>query len=432
MKKSIKQHSFGLRQNRKSLTYRPERQSSIQSILNKRLTNGLLPRGNGLSYGDVCLNQTLIQSQRLNRFINYKAEDLSLQCEPGVDFKDLLNLPQAICPPVIPGTLHVSLGGAVANDIHGKNHLHLGSIGEHIKELELVLPNDTLIVSKENEPRLFKATIGGLGLTGFISKITLAMRRAPKFVEVSIIPFEHLNVGVAMLKHKGPLYEYSAIWVDFHHQTRGLLYLANPTMASQKKRLGAKLNIPLTLPFSLINPQAISLFNHWHFVKAKKQRKPFIQSLAAFNNPLDNIQHWNRLYGTKGLVQLQCVLPFEHFPLFIKDVNKVLDHFAIKPTMAVVKLLKQQGIGLLSFTKEGVTIALDFVKNSQSVKVIETLHEVLIDYQGKVYLAKDSLLKKQQFQKMYPQYSTFIDVLEEYKVRPYFQSKLSRRLGIHA
>lgn len=429
-KKSHRVSNFGQNQTITSDIYRPERQSAVSALLQNRPSDKpLLARGKGLSYGDVCLNETLVSTERLDRLLAFKKDTNELIVEPGVTFSDLMTIEEHSIPPVIPGTVHASIGGGVANDVHGKNNVTMGALGSHINWLELALPKDTVRVSKTHCPDLFYATIGGLGLTGFIKKISLTMQTHSRRLKVNRICFNDIFQCLNLLQAKAAQNDYTAAWCDFYHQGRGILFVGNHILANAKKEKERQFNIPFTPPISLVNKFSMRLFNQYYYHRCLNNPTTLKQNLDVFNNPLDSVKHFNRVYGPKGFYQVQCVVPFEYINDFSEQCLNLFKKNHTYPTLCVVKVLGKKGLGLLSFTQPGITFAFDFSRRDK--RLIQSLFSLLIECNGRVYLAKDSLLDKSLFKLMYPNHESFIEVLQRYDVYQHFQSTMSRRLGIH-
>jgi FAD/FMN-containing dehydrogenase len=425
--------SFGNNLSMIASVYRPERQREASNIpvQTQRKSLHYLPIGNQLSYGDICLNERVATSEKLNRFIDYDPNALQITVEPGVTFKNLLELDNKIIPPVIPGTLHATLAGGVANDIHGKNQTKQGCFGHHINWLELALPNGCITVSPTSNSDLFYATIGGLGLTGYIRKINLNLQKNTHTIKVRKQYFVNINQGIRKLTAQVESNDYSAAWFDLYRNGRGVLFQGTHTLGASNPPSKHTLTFPFTFPFSCINKLTMKHFNNLYYRATMKKPTRDKQTLITFNNPLDNVKNWNRLYGKKGLFQFQCVIPTEHATDFSKILLDVIQKFSASPSLAVMKSFGQTGLGLLSFAKPGITFAIDFPSTTNNRNCIEYLNQLLLDFDGRVYLAKDQLLNTEQFQKMYPNYLQFIEILNKYEIYASCQSQLSRRLGIH-
>ncbi len=420
--------SYGRATHCDALVMRAQTQQDL--IRSLASSSPFIPHANGLSYGDCALGDTLLDTSFLNRFIDVDEQNKLLVVEPQVTFLDTLHLKQGIQLPVFPGTLHASLAGGVANDIHGKNHLHQGSLGNHVAFIELCLPQGKVIVSPKENNDLFQATIGGLGLTGIISKVGINVTPKAATVRVKKTCFAQLETGIKLLLKKSSHYEYTAMWCDMFQKGRGMLLTADPILAGSNQTHNNKLTIPFTPPLALVNQPLVQLFNRLYYQWQLQSSRKLKQSFIDFNNPLDKIKNFNRLYGPKGFYQLQCVVPDNNA---IEFGNYCLEKFSEKnsyPMLAVIKKMGSQSPGILSFAKEGVTFAFDFMAKDKAF--VQYLHEALIDFDGRVYLAKDQLLTPKLFEKMYPNQNRFKEVLENYKLNNTFQSAMSKRLGIHA
>lgn len=429
MKKNLRVSSFGNTRHPRVDVYRPERDKSLGEILHTH-HQPILPRGKGLSYGDVCFNDTVISTERLNRIIALQKDTNQITVEPAVTFNELIHLDKHLIPPVIPGTVHASIGGGVANDVHGKNHTHQGALGSHINWMSLQLPQGTINTSPTENADLFYATIGGLGLTGFIKQINMNLHVHSKRLKVKRLCFNDIYHCVNLLQTKTREHDYAAAWCDFYRRGRGILFLGDHILANAEATKKTAFSIPFTPPISLVTKWGMRHFNAYYYRQTLRHPTMFKQNLSCFNNPLDSVKHFNRLYGRKGFFQLQCVVPFEGATAFMEQCLALFNQNRTYPSLAVAKRLGQKGKGYLSFTEPGITFAFDF--NYRHKRLIQSLYTLLIEFQGKVYLAKDELLDKSLFRLMYPNYEAFINVLDKYGVYPYFQSAMSKRLGIHA
>ncbi|CEK11284.1 FAD-binding oxidoreductase [Legionella hackeliae] len=404
---------------------RPDNETQVAEAFTDSQT--LLARGNGSSYGDCCFNSegVIVETSRLNHLISFDTSTGILIAQGGVSFADLFSINPQYVPPVIPGTLRATLAGGVANDVHGKNNHQAGSFGQHVAWLELQLNNKSFTCSPQKNRDLFYATIGGLGLTGIIKRVALNMRKASSFVEVETEKYTELKPLLKRMQSQGTQYDYQVAWLDLLNQERcALLSGANHTEKTIKKGR-YHLAIP-KLPFRVVTAWNMKLFNRWYFKYShtKKRNLP----LYHFNNPLDAVQHWNRLYGKKGLLQFQAVFAADTAQNTIEQLLQIINKTEATPTLAVLKYFTQYGSGLLSFTQPGFTLAADFINNHQAQIAMRAMNEQITQIGGKCYLAKDLFLTPDQFRHQYPHYEEFIDVLSHYKSP--MRSDLSRRLGI--
>ena len=332
----------------------------------------LLVFGNGRSYGDVCLNDGghLLLGRGLDRFIAFDAAQGILRAEAGVLLSEILDLivPQGWFLPVTPGTRFVTLGGAVANDVHGKNHHRAGTFGHHVRAFELVRSDGSRrLCSPSENPDWFAATIGGLGLTGLITWVEIQLRAiAGPWIQAESRRFANLSEFFALSAAADTEHEFTVAWVDCaasgRDLGRGILLSGDfaPASAGSGKRPKAHglLNVPFTPPVSLINPLSLRVFNALYY---RKPEGRFLTHYEPFFYPLDAIGHWNRIYGPKGFLQYQCVLPPQ---VAEPALSELLARIAKSGQGSFLAVLKRFGekpaVGMLSFPRPGVTIALDF------------------------------------------------------------------------
>ena len=385
-----------------------------------------LTRGAGLSYNDSCQNNYshIINTQRLNHLISFDEQTGILICQPGITFKDMFLVNTQYIPPVLPGSVHATIAGGIAHDVHGKNNHHAGSLGHHILWLDLLIADKTWHCSPEENPELFHATIAGAGLTGLIKRVAIRLKKASGFVKVETKALDSIDTLIDTMLGIGLHYDYQVAWLDLlHTKPRALLSLARhcePIAKKQKNRY----SIP-PLPCSLVYLWNMKLLNQLYFISKKTKQK---LSLQEFNNPLDKIKHWNRLYGPKGFLQFQAVFEQDKANETIEHLLKLIKSHKATPTLAVLKLFTQTGIGLLSFCKPGFTLAIDFINNAQARQAIMMMNEYISEVNGHIYLAKDLLLNPQQYNKMYKNHEQFVHILQKYQCT--MESDLAKRLGI--
>jgi FAD/FMN-containing dehydrogenase len=390
------------------------------------LPSKLLPFGNGRSYGDSCLNVggALLQTRSLDRFIAFDRDTGVLACEAGVLLADILRLvvPAGWFLAAVPGTCYVTVGGAIANDVHGKNHHRTGTFGGHVRRLELLRSNnERLICSSTENPQWFAATVGGLGLTGVVTWAELQLRRIPgPNVSVETIRFAHLDDFFKLSAEAESSAEYTVAWIDClgrgKHLGRGLLQLADHIADGAAVRAAGpgKMSIPLPLPVSLVNALSLRVFNTLYYRRQFSARKRISQHYRPFFFPLDGIGHWNRLYGPRGFYQYQCVVP----TATAHDATaKLLETIARSGQGSFLAVLKRFGPvsspGMLSFPREGVTLALDFPnKGPRVARLFDSLDQTVGEAGGTLYPAKDGRMPGSLFRSGYPrwqEFSQFID-----------------------
>lgn len=406
--------------------FRPDNEGQIESLFANTNNSGYLARGNGSSYSDCCLYDKgiIIDTSRLNHLLSFDETSGVLICQGSVTFADLFLVNPHYIPPVIPGTLRATVAGGIANDIHGKNNHHNGSFGHHIQWIELQLGNQSLHCDRKENPDLFYATIAGLGLTGIIKRVGINMRKASHFVAAHTEKYLEFKTLLQRMQNEGCQYDYQVAWLDLLNKPRALLSLANhsePTPSKSKYQL----TIP-KLPIRLINPWVMKQFNRYYFKKHQTIQQ--ILPLSQFNNPLDSISHWNRLYGKNGLLQFQAIVNVDLAFTAIEQLLAIIRAKHATPTLAVLKYFTQSGSGLLSFAEPGFTLAIDFINNQQAREAISEMNEWITKAGGKIYLAKDLLLTEDQFIQQYPKHKQFSKLLTQYQST--MRSDLSNRLGI--
>jgi decaprenylphospho-beta-D-ribofuranose 2-oxidase len=409
-----------------SFCVRPDTEQELIDFKSHQEQQSLLVRGAGLSYNDSCFNTNgfIIDSSRFNHFIDFDETTGIIQCQGAVTFKDLFLVHPEFIPPVIPGTLHATLAGGIAHDVHGKNNPREGSLGQHIIWLDLLLGTQKIRCSKEEHPELFQATIAGLGLTGIILGIAIRLQKNTRFVAATHKSFTQLNELIEGMTTYGLEQEYQVAWLDLlSSKPRALLSMANhcEPFSAPKYRMHT---IP-KLPFSCIKSWNTKLFNTFFFHYQKKEER---LDLQQFNNPLDKLRHWNRLYGPKGLIQFQAVFPQEQTPTILDKLIQLIRKNGATPILTVLKLFTQKGIGLLSFCKPGFTLAIDFIYNKKAIQAIEAMNQFITELNGHIYLAKDLVLNEAQYKKIYQHHEKFSNVLTHYGCN--MHSDLAIRLGI--
>jgi len=380
----------------------------------------VLPYGNGRSYGDSCLNVggALLQTRSLDRFIHFDRATGVLACEAGVLLAEILQLvvPEGWFLPAVPGTCYVTVGGAIANDVHGKNHHRVGSFGCHLRRFELLRSNGArLICSPAENSEWFAATIGGLGLTGVITWAELQLRPIPgPYLEVESVRFSHLDEFFSLCDESERDFEYTVAWIDClgrgKHLGRGILQRANhastPTAGPAAAR---KLSVPFPLPVSLVNPLSLRVFNTVHYHRQPSRHKRATEHFQGFFFPLDGILHWNRLYGPRGFYQYQCVVPSAVGREATAELLGKIAQSGLGSFLAVLKRFGSvESPGMLSFPREGVTLALDFPNKGKPVECLfEALDRVVIEAGGTLYPAKDGRMPGALFRGGYPRWQEF-------------------------
>lgn len=409
-----------------SYVHKPAWNDEVPAILKTAAPGALLPYGLGRSYGDSCLNigRELVGCRRLNRILGFDESTGMVRCESGVSFADIIDvfLPQGWFLPVTPGTQFVTVGGAIANDVHGKNHHCAGTFGAHVQQLGLHRSNDGLVVcSPEENPQMFRATIGGLGLTGIIAWADIQLRRVTgPWIDAELIPFQLLSGFLNLSRESDGRFEYTVAWLDCFagKDPRGIFFRGNHSAEKEQKfhpKRGPKL--PFPLPGWLLNRYSVRAFNtiYYHAHAAKKGAA--LVSYGSFFYPLDSILQWNLLYGKQGFLQYQCVIPETNVDAF----EELLDRIAYSGMGSFLGVLKQFGsappAGMLSFPRPGLTLALDFaMRGEKTLQLMRSLDDVVLRSGGALYPAKDARMSPALFEISYPDWRSFV---------PYIDPKMS-------
>jgi decaprenylphospho-beta-D-ribofuranose 2-oxidase len=420
---------------------RPERVSELRERVREGPADGgRIAYGAGRAYGDAALNSQgrVILTRRLNRMLAFDNDSGLLEAEPGVTFNDLLAvfLPRGWLVPATPGTAFATLGGAVANDIHGKNHDRVGSFGDHLTWIDLMLPSGEIVRTTDSErPELFRATIAGLGLTGVIVGIGLRLMRVPSSaVRVRERRCRNLDAFLAALAEARQRATYSVGWIDGlakgRELGRGLLEEAEPATEAVADTPQRARRVPMDAPGSVLNPITIGLFNAAYYRRVPVGGRERIVPYRRFLYPLDAISDWNRIYGRGGFFQFQCVLPDVSAPRGIRLLLEEIAGSGRASFLAVLKTLGAEGRGHLSFPMRGYTLALDFPRRGGVEDVLRRLERLTLDHGGRIYLAKDAVLSPEGFRAMYPKLPEFQAVLDAIDPEHRLNSDMARRLKI--
>ena len=404
---------------------------------------GFIPRGNGRCYGDASLGVNTISTLKYDKILSFDTEKGILVCQSGLTLDKILEVivPKGWFLPVTPGTKFITVGGAVASDVHGKNHHVDGSFSNHIMEMDILLGNgDIITCSRSQHTDLFWATCGGMGLTGLITRVSFDLKK----IETSYI--KQKQVKATNLEHVLQLfdeykdYTYSVAWIDClkkgKHFGRSILILGEHAkmedLPAKKKedplKLPAKKQItfPFNLPSFVLNQFTVKAFNFFYYLKNFKKEINNVVSYEPFFYPLDAILHWNRGYGKKGFVQYQFVLPLESKQGLIEILNKISDK-GMGSFLAVLKVFGKQD-DLISFPTEGYTLALDFPVRKGLFEFLDELDQVVLKYGGRLYMSKDARMQPGVLEAGYKQLPEFINIVKKYNPQGKIRSVQSDRL----
>lgn len=387
---------------------------------NQFLTSNGLAIGNLRSYGDSCMPSqgNAISMLRWDFFLDWNPENGHLKACSGMLLETILErcVPDGWFLPVTPGTKFVTIGGAIANDIHGKNHHCVGNFGHFVLELSLLRSSGEVLVCSRNQNQdMFYATIGGLGLTGVILDATIQMHPIKSSdVAVEVIPFWGLEEFKAINK-TAQASTYSVAWLDCVSQERGKAIAKGHFMKGEhctqgELRVGTpqSRSIPIDFPKMALNKWTVKAFNTLYFYRHFRPSQ-FVQHYDPFFYPLDGVLHWNRIYGKRGFYQYQCVVPLTEYDVFQEMLN-VIAKSGQASFLAVLKTFGSiPSLGLLSFPKEGVTLCLDFANLGEStLELFKTLDGLVRSVNGRRYPAKDATMSAVDFQKAYPNLELFL------------------------
>jgi FAD/FMN-containing dehydrogenase len=384
------------------------------------LHNGALPVGMGRSYGDVCLLEggNLLQTTGMNRLIDFNSETGVLTAESGITLAQILDfaVPRGFFLPVTPGTKYVTLGGAIANDVHGKNHEVAGSFGNHVPCFELVRSDGTRrLCSATENPDWYAATIGGMGLTGLITWAQLRLKPiVSRLIDYEGIQFHGIDEFLD-LKQRYKHVEYNVSWLDC--VSTGKNFARGIFMPGDHSKVPAELSpspepkliFPFEAPGFALNRTTVSMFNSVFFHKQMKPHVKTMQDYEPFFYPLDKVLRWNRMYGKNGLVQFQYAIPWEHAK---EGTIAILHEIAKSGLASFLAVLKAFGeipsLGMMSFPYAGIMFALDFpIKADLTFPLMRRLGDMTLEFGGRLYPAKDAAMTASQFQAFYPQWQQF-------------------------
>lgn len=403
----------------------------LEEVLRNAEPESLLPYGMGRSYGDSCLNadRDLLDCSALNRILDFDGVAGRICVEAGITLGDLLEVivPRGWFLPVVPGTKFVTVGGAIANDIHGKNHHRAGTFGCHVKQITLYRSDTAPVVcSPATNPDLLQATIGGLGLTGVIGSAEIQLKRiAGNAIEVETLAFRDLNQFLDLSTASDQNYEYTVAWVDCLSRggTRGIFFRGNHAESNVSHRT-IKIRVPFTFPEFVLSRPTVNLFNRaYHRLNARKPGST-VTHYGPFFFPLDSILNWNLLYGRRGLLQYQCVFP----PGEVGSVKTIIEAVSKSGEACFLSVLKAfgeiQSPGLLSFPRPGMTLTMDLpMRGNRTLALLAQLDELVLANGGALYPAKDARMSPAMFKSGFPNWLSLAPYID-----PKFSSSFWRRV----
>ena len=415
---------------------RPIAVSQSQMICKEH--TGFIPRGLGRSYGDSSLQTNVLDCTALNFFENFDPKTGLLTCGGGVSLKDILDVfvPQGWFLPVTPGTRWVTVAGAVASDVHGKNHHCAGTFSQHVASIQMLLgAGQILEVSSDAEPELFRATCGGMGLTGIILSVTLRLQKiSSSNILQATIKANNLSKAMEIFENHWDS-TYSVAWIDCMATNAALgrsLIMLGEHANDQVLRLSKEksFSVPRFFPSQLLNSYSIKLFNALYFNMQLTHESNAVVGYKNFFYPLDGLSSWNNMYGRQGFSQYQLVLPRDAGLEGLTQLLKKITASGYGSFLAVLKKFGPQNENYLSFPISGYTLALDFKISQGTLALMDSLDSMVLDYGGRLYLTKDVRMSEQTFKSSYPEWHRFEEVRERYGAIGRFSSMQSKRLGL--
>ena len=428
--------SWGMYPKVKNTIFKFDKKKTLRKIINEH--DELIPCGNGRSYGDSALNSNIVDVRSKNYFIDFNEETGLLHVQAGVLLSEILEsfVPRGWFLKVTPGTKFITVGGAIASDIHGKNHHIEGCFSECIKEFKIMLADGEVVTcSKEATPNLFKATCGGQGLTGIILDVKIYLKK---------INSQYINQTTIKTKNLKETFEafeeyqdkpYSVAWIDClaKGDKIGKCLLMVGDFRDDGKldyKVKKQKSIPFNFPSFVLNNWSVRVFNWLYYGKVKQKLSKQIVDIDTFFYPLDAIGHWNHIYGKNGFTQYQFILPKESSYEGLEEVLTAISKSGKGSFLAVLKLYGKANDNYLSFPMEGYSLALDFKIEKGLFDLLNKLDEIVVKYKGRIYLAKDARVSQEAFEKGYPKIESFRQYRKENKMDSKFQSLQSKRVGI--
>jgi len=408
-------------------------------------SDGIIARGNGRCYGDASLAAQTISTLKYDKVLAFDTEKGIFECQAGITLDQVLEVivPKGWFLPVTPGTKFITIGGAVASDVHGKNHHVDGSFSAHVLDMDVVLSSgETLTCSAQQNSDLFWATCGGMGLTGVITRVRFDLKKIEtSFIRQKQVKARNLEEVIQLFdeyKH----YTYSVAWIDCLKKGasfgRSILILGEHArldeLPESKKQQPLQLpkkrqiTFPINLPAFVLNQYTVKAFNFLYYAKNTRREINNIVSYEPFFYPLDAILHWNRGYGKPGFVQYQFVLPLESKQGLVEILKRISDA-GLGSFLAVLKVFGRQE-DLISFPTEGFTLALDFPVRKNLFSFLDELDQLVLHYGGRIYLSKDARMKPEVFWKSYPHANRFLEIVKKFNPGFRINSLQAERLQI--
>lgn len=406
----------------------------------------VIARGMGRAYGDSALAPVTVSTRHFNRMIAFDPASGQLIAESGVTLGEIIEsfLPRGWFPSVTPGTRFVSLGGAIAADVHGKNHHREGSFGAFVDWIDLIGADGTIMrCTRDENADLFHWTLGGMGLTGVIVRAAIRLKRVQTgWIRQTTIPARDLSEALDAFEDSLDA-TYSMAWIDCaargdamgraivmngEHATREELPATHRATPFAAPRHGTR-RVPLDLPGFALNPLSVRLFNEVYYRLGRRRPRTGLVAWGPFFYPLDSVLDWNRIYGRKGFMQFQCVVPLESHAEGLRAILAAITRAGTGSFLAVLKRFGAQQ-SRLSFPMEGYTLALDFAMNPRNLALMDELDRITLDHGGRFYLAKDSRMAAQTLHRSDPRWVEFATLRRARGLAGHFASAQSERLEV--
>lgn len=437
----ISMHSWGRYPVTEAIVHVPRNAQDIQRLLRPTANEGPpfsgIARGLGRSYGDSALASHIVHTRQLDQFLDFNEDSGVLTCAAGISLDTILHnfTPRGWFLPVVPGTRFVSVGGAIASDVHGKNHHIDGTFGQHVQSLRLLLASGEIVnCSPLENSALFHATCGGMGLTGIIIDASIVLRRISGSAVMQRTLRTRNLCEVIELFDANVHVTYSVAWLDCLASGdalgRSLLFLGEHANDGRYQApRGGGISIPFNAPALLLNSYSIAAFNTLYYKQPISDAREQRLEAGSYFFPLDSIAHWNRLYGKRGFLQYQFVVPDDSAR---EAISRVLRTSSAAGKGSFLSVLKKFGPGnsnLLSFPIQGYTLAMDFKWEKNLLPMLDELDRIVLDHGGRLYLAKDARMSAEVFQQTYPRWAEFAQLRAQTGADKAFNSLQSRRLG---
>lgn len=409
----------------------------------KKLTQSSIAHGNGRCYGDASLSTDVVNTLRYDKVLAFDEVNGIITCQSGILLSDLLQIivPRGWFLPVTPGTKFITVGGAVASDVHGKNHHVDGSFSRHIVSMSVLTgTGETFICSPTQHADLFWATCGGMGLTGIVLDVKFRLKQIhTAYIRQRQIKARNLDEAMQYFQENSN-YTYSVAWIDCLKKGkdygRSILILGEHATTDEVKRdrvlvpkEKALFTVPFNFPSFALNGFTVKVFNALYYAKNYKKVMDSVVHYDGFYYPLDSILEWNKIYGKKGFVQYQFVLPLESSKKGLADILTRISKRGTGSFLAVLKLFGEQN-DLISFPMKGYTLALDFPIQPGLFEFLDELDMIVADLGGRIYLSKDARMKKEIFWRTYSRAEEFRQIIRRYDPENRFVSRLSERLTL--